>query len=186
MGFITKSGDPVLSVQAKGIEGGCNTGVLNAWGGTVHLDSVGAVGPAPQQVPCKWTNSGAVVLEQDNGTWVHLDQRNDVTTMGPAHLFAPGASVQSDRGDVLGADGNGTDLSFSIAWFDNKNNHVDTNDYTGSIDPQGALRSTTVNNEGVKNEWVAHELHVLLNQSTADRILGRPCRSCPRPRNSEV
>jgi hypothetical protein len=49
--FITKSGDRVLSVQAKGIEGGCNTGVLNAWGGTVHLDSVDAVGPAPHQVP---------------------------------------------------------------------------------------------------------------------------------------
>jgi hypothetical protein len=50
-GFIIKSGDPVLSVQAKGIAGGCNTGVLNAWGGTVHLDSEDAVGPAPHQVP---------------------------------------------------------------------------------------------------------------------------------------
>jgi hypothetical protein len=37
--FTAKPGDRVLSVQAKGIEGGCNTGVLNAWGGTVQLDT---------------------------------------------------------------------------------------------------------------------------------------------------
>src|SRR5204863_394315 len=48
--FITKSGDRVLSVMAKGIKGGCNTGVLNAWGGTVHLDTEDRVGPSPHHV----------------------------------------------------------------------------------------------------------------------------------------
>jgi hypothetical protein len=51
VGFTTTSGDRVLSVQAKGITGGCNTGVLNAWGGTVHLDSIEPVGPAPHHIP---------------------------------------------------------------------------------------------------------------------------------------
>jgi hypothetical protein len=34
------SGNHVLGVMATGIEGGCNTGVLNSWGGTVRLESV--------------------------------------------------------------------------------------------------------------------------------------------------
>jgi hypothetical protein len=50
-GYFIRSGDHVLSVMAKGIEGGCNTGILNSWGGTVRLDSVDIVGPAPQPVP---------------------------------------------------------------------------------------------------------------------------------------
>jgi hypothetical protein len=160
----TSSGDHVLSVTAKGIEGGCNTGVLNSWGGTVRIDSVDVVGPAPTPVssppppPCKWGHSGAVVIEQDNGIRVHLDQWNGLTAIGPAHLYAQGATIQSNRGDVIGAGGDGTNVSFTITWFDNNNRYATTNDYTGSIDPtSGALRGTTVNNEGVTNGWLAHE-----------------------------
>ncbi len=62
--FFNRSGDRVLSVTAQGVEGGCNTGVLNSWGGTVRIDSVDVVGPAPHPVtdpipaPCEWTYSG--------------------------------------------------------------------------------------------------------------------------------
>ena len=161
----TSSGDHVLSVTAKGIEGGCNTGVLNSWGGTVRIDSVDVVGPAPHPVPpppppppCKWVHSGAPVIEQDNGIRVHLDQWNDLTAIAPAHLYTPGATIQSNRGDVIGAGGDGTNVSFTITWFDKNNRYATTNDYTGSIDPtSGAPRGTTVNNEGVTNEWLAHE-----------------------------
>jgi hypothetical protein len=161
---FNRSGDHVLSVTAKGIEGGCNTGVLNSWGGTVRIDSVDVVGPAPTPVssppppPCKWGHSGAVVIEQDNGIRVHLDQWNGLTAIGPAHLYAQGATIQSNRGDVIGAGGDGTNVTFTITWFDNNNRYATTNDYTGSIDPtSGALRGTTVNNEGVTNGWLAHE-----------------------------
>jgi hypothetical protein len=162
--IFNRSGDHVLSVTAKGIEGGCNTGVLNSWGGTVHLDSIDTVGPAPHPVaapppaPCKWGHSGAVVIEQDNGIRVDLDQWNDLTAMGPAHLYAPGATVESNRGDIIGAGGDGTKVGFTIAWFDKNNRYANTNDYTGNIDPEwGTLRGTTTNNEGVTNEWLAHE-----------------------------
>jgi len=37
---LVVSGNHVLGVRATGIEGGCNTGVLNSWGGTVRLESV--------------------------------------------------------------------------------------------------------------------------------------------------
>ncbi len=161
---FSRSGDHVLSVTAKGIDGGCNTGVLNSWGGTVRLDSVDVVGPAPQPVPapppapCKWTFSGAVVIEQDNGIRVDLDQWHDLTAIGPAHLYAPGATVESNRGDVIGAGGDGTKVSFTIVWFDKQGGHAETNDYTGSIDPEsGTLGGTTVNNAGVTNQWTAHE-----------------------------
>jgi hypothetical protein len=160
----TSGGDHVLSVTAKGIDGGCNTGVLNSWGGTVRIDSADAVGPAPHPVaaptpqPCKWAHYGAVVIDQDNGIRVDLDQWEDLTAIGPVHLYAPGATVQSNHGELIGAGGAGTKVSFTIAWFDKNNRYATTNDYTGNIDPtSGALRRTTVNNEGVSNEWVAHE-----------------------------
>jgi hypothetical protein len=154
---FNKGGDHVLSVKAKGIDVGCNTGVLNSWGGTVRVDSIDVVGPAPTPIPCKWTYSGAVVIEQDNGIRVHLDQWHDLTAIGPAHLYAAGATVQSNRGDVIGAGGDGANLSFTITWFDKNNRYATTNDYTGNIDTSGTLRGTTVNNEGVTNEWLAHE-----------------------------
>jgi hypothetical protein len=34
------SGRHTIGVQAEGIEGGCNTGVVTAWGGTVHIESL--------------------------------------------------------------------------------------------------------------------------------------------------
>lgn len=37
--FVT-SGNHVLGVRAEGIEGGCNTGVVNSWGGTVRINSL--------------------------------------------------------------------------------------------------------------------------------------------------
>jgi hypothetical protein len=162
--YFNRSGDHVLSVTAKGIEGGCNTGVLNSWGGTVRIDAPDVVGPAPHSAPvptpspCKWTYSGAVVIDQDNGIRVHLDQWHDLTAMGPAHLYASGATVESNRGDVIGAGGDGTTVSFTIVWFDKQGQHAETNDYTGSIDVQsGALSGTTTNNAGVTNQWSAHE-----------------------------
>ena len=166
----SKTGDHVFSVAAKGIEGGCNTGILNAWGGVVHLDTVDDVGPAPGKVPddvgpapvkvpCKWQYSGAVVIDQDNGIRVELDQWHDLTAMGPVHLFAtPGATVQSNRGEVIGAGGDGTEVNFSVVWYDKAGHRAEGNDYTGTIDPEwGTLRGTTVNDAGVRNEWVAHE-----------------------------
>jgi hypothetical protein len=33
-------GRHTIGVQAEGIEGGCNTGVVTAWGGTVHIESL--------------------------------------------------------------------------------------------------------------------------------------------------
>jgi hypothetical protein len=161
---FNRSGDHVLSVTAKGIEGGCNTGVLNAWGGTVRIDSVDVVGPAPNAAPaptpapCKWTYYGPVVIEQDNGIRIDLDQWHDLTAMGPVHLYAPGATVESNRGTVIGAGGDGTNLSFTIVWYDKQGGHAETNDYKGSIDPEwGTLGGTTVNNAGVTNQWTAHE-----------------------------
>ncbi|AFM16462.1 hypothetical protein Mycch_1670 [Mycolicibacterium chubuense NBB4] len=162
--FFDRSGEHVLSVTAQGVEGGCNTGVLNAWGGTVRIDSVDVVGPAPHPVadstpaPCSWRYSGGVVIDQDNGIRVDLDQWHDLTAMGPAHLYAPGSTVQSNRGEVIGAGGEGTNLSFTIVWYDKQGGHAETNDYTGSIDPQwGTLGGTTVNNAGVTNHWSAQE-----------------------------
>jgi hypothetical protein len=167
--FFQRSGDHVLGVAAKGIEGGCNTGILNAWGGTVNIDSIDTVGPAPNRVPdpvgpapktvpCKWTYSGAVVIEQDNGIRVSLDQWHDLTAMGPVHLYAKGATVQANRGEVIGAGGDGTHLSFTIVWLDKNGHKAEANDYTGDIDPDsGSLRGTTVNDAGVRNEWSAHE-----------------------------
>ena len=161
---FSRSGDHVLSVTAKGIDGGCNTGVLNSWGGTVRIDSPDVVGPAPHPVaepapaPCKWTYSGAVVIEQDNGIRVHLDQWHDLTAMGPAHLYAPGATVESNRGALIGAGGEGTTVNFTILWYDKQGGRAEANDYKGSIDPQsGTLGGTTVNDAGVTNQWLAHE-----------------------------
>jgi hypothetical protein len=161
---FSKSGAHVLSVAAKGIEGGCNTGHLDAWGGTVRMDSIDAVGPAPHPVPaappapCKWKYSGGVVIMQDNGIRVDLDQWNDLTAMGPAHLYPPGSTVQANRGVVIGAGGEGTSLSFSIVWYDKKGGRADGNDYTGTIDPEwGTLGGTTKNDEGVVNQWKANE-----------------------------
>jgi len=82
--------------------GGCNTGILNSWGDTVRLDSVDVAGRAPAPVPpppptpCKWRHNGAVVIEQDNGIRVDLDQWHNLTAIGPARLYAPGATVQSN------------------------------------------------------------------------------------------
>jgi hypothetical protein len=43
------SGQHVLHVAAKGLPGGCNTaGHLDAWGGTVRIDSVGTALPSPK------------------------------------------------------------------------------------------------------------------------------------------
>jgi hypothetical protein len=65
-GYFRKSGSHALGVMAKGIEGGCNQGILNSWGGTVRLDSrepvVDPVGPAPTPIlpPClPWINAPA-------------------------------------------------------------------------------------------------------------------------------
>jgi len=49
-GYFRRSGSHVLGVMAKGIEGGCNQGILNAWGGTVRLDSREPAAPDPP--PC--------------------------------------------------------------------------------------------------------------------------------------
>jgi hypothetical protein len=46
-----RSGDLVLSVTARGIEGGCNTGILNAWGGTVRVESTPRPTSAPIPIP---------------------------------------------------------------------------------------------------------------------------------------
>jgi hypothetical protein len=144
--------------------GGCNTGILNSWGDTVRLDSVDVVGRAPAPVPpppptpCKWGHNGAVVIEQDNGIRVDLDQWHNLAAIGPARLYAPGATVQSNLGDVIGAGGNGSEVSFSIAWFDKNNRYATTNDYTAPSTRNGEhWRGTTINNEGVTNEWSAHE-----------------------------
>lgn len=162
-GYITRSGDRVLSVTGKGILDGCNTGVSNSWGGTVRIDfaevAVIPVGPAPKHIPppCKWTYTGAPVIEQDNGLRVGLDSWDNLTAIGPPRLFKRGATVQSNRGELIGAGGDGTHVSFTIAWF-YKNNYVTTNDYRGEIDPQwGSLRGTTVDNDGsVKNTAREH------------------------------
>jgi hypothetical protein len=42
-------GTHTVAVQAQGIEGGCNTGFLSAWGGTVHIKRTPP--PAPQGPP---------------------------------------------------------------------------------------------------------------------------------------
>lgn len=54
-----------VSVFATGIEGGCNTGALMAWGGTVSVDSTGKpnlpdAGPRPTPTPIP-TPTGPVV-----------------------------------------------------------------------------------------------------------------------------
>jgi hypothetical protein len=37
-----------LKIQAQGVPGGCNTGHLDAWGGTVHVESLGVPLDAPK------------------------------------------------------------------------------------------------------------------------------------------
>jgi hypothetical protein len=42
-----------LKIQAQGVPGGCNTGHLDAWGGTVHVESTGVPdvdAPKPPQI----------------------------------------------------------------------------------------------------------------------------------------
>jgi len=43
-------GNHTIGVQAEGIEGGCNTGAVSAWGGTLHIESLQdpyRMGPPP-------------------------------------------------------------------------------------------------------------------------------------------
>lgn len=43
-------GNHTIGVQAEGIEGGCNTGSVSAWGGTLHIESLQdpyRMGPPP-------------------------------------------------------------------------------------------------------------------------------------------
>lgn len=35
-----EKGDHTIGVQAEGIEGGCNTGSVSAWGGTLHIETL--------------------------------------------------------------------------------------------------------------------------------------------------
>jgi hypothetical protein len=185
-GFFKRSGDHVLSVTAEGIEGGCNTGILNSWGGTVRIDSIVEVGPAPSHVidevgpaprhappPCKWGYTGPVVLRLDNGQRVELDQWSGLNALGPARFYMQGDGIlgtgglfdKADildglhlKGAVLGANGEGTQARFSIVWYDHRGGRLDGGDYTGDIDPgSGILRGTVENDAGARNGWVADQ-----------------------------
>lgn len=163
--FVAKQGDRVLSIAAQGIEGGCNTGILNAWGGTVTIDSEevvgptpGAVDPAPQDAPCEWNHTGAVNIEQGDGTRISLDQWRGLTAIGPAHMYRSGSADETNSGTLLGAYGEGTEVSFTIIWKNIVIGYFDTYDYEGTIDPEwGTLRGTYTNNAGVTQDWAANE-----------------------------
>jgi hypothetical protein len=47
-GLDLSPGNHTLKVQAQGVPGGCNTGHLDAWGGTVHIESTGVSVDAPK------------------------------------------------------------------------------------------------------------------------------------------
>jgi hypothetical protein len=51
-GIISDLSTGDLKIQAQGVPGGCNTGHLDAWGGTVHIESTGVdvEAPKPPQV----------------------------------------------------------------------------------------------------------------------------------------
>lgn len=186
-GYFSKSGDHVLSVSAEGIEGGCNTGILNSWGGTVRIDSIEEVGPAPTRVldevgpaprhvpqPCKWGYTGPVVLRLDNGQRVELDQWRGLNALGPPRyyiqgdgilgtggLFDQGGGIMSGahlKGAMMGSNGEGTHVSFLILWYDDRGGRLDGGDFTGDIDPgSGILRGTVENDAGARNGWVADQ-----------------------------
>jgi hypothetical protein len=184
--YFNRSGDHVLSVSAEGIEGGCNTGILNSWGGTVRIDSILEVGPAPRPVidevgpaprhvppPCKWGYTGPVVLRLDNGQRVELDQWNGLNALGPARYYTQGDGILGtgglfDKADILsgmhlrgvvsGANGEGTQARFAIVWYDDRGGRLDGGDFTGDIDPgSGIMRGTVENDAGARNGWVADQ-----------------------------
>jgi hypothetical protein len=159
VGFRTKSGDRVLSVQAKGVDGGCNTGVLNAWGGTVHLDTVDAVGPAPVKTPCKWTlNSGGNIMRGRDlrftfGSW------QGHAPAGPFHMYAANGTTQLDHGEILYSTPDGdNDVDFGIVWIDEHNNRWRDDEYKGTFDPaSGTLRGTVNGSDGSNTDWSVNE-----------------------------
>lgn len=156
--FSVREGDRVLSIVAEGIEGGCNTGILNSWGGTVTIDSEEVVGPSPETVECEWSHTGSVNIEQGDGNRISLDQWNQLTAIGPAHMYRSGSTVENATGVLLGAHGEGTEANFTIQWKAPIIGVFDTYDYEGTIDPEwGTLRGTYTNNAGVTNDWVANE-----------------------------
>ena len=75
-------GDHVLSVKARGSEGGCNTGILSAWGGTVRLDTADDVGPAPVKTPCKWSLNGGGNIMRGRDLRFTFESRQGNTPMG--------------------------------------------------------------------------------------------------------
>jgi hypothetical protein len=50
--YDVKPGNHTLKVQARGVPGGCNTGHLDAWGGTVHIEGteISLDAPKPPQI----------------------------------------------------------------------------------------------------------------------------------------
>lgn len=171
---FTKSGEHVLSIKAQGIEGGCNAGILNSWGGVVRISSTGeagsgsqpdVVGPAPKTVPtpCSWGYAGPVVLRLDGDKRVELDQWSRLNALGPAHGFGlvdlgPVLPSVPLSGVVLGSNGKGTEVDFSILWYDGGGGRYDGYDFTGDIDTEsGMLRGTVVNDAGKSTGWVADQ-----------------------------
>jgi hypothetical protein len=151
-------GDHVLSVKARGIEGGCNTGILSAWGGTVRLDTPDDVGPAPVKTPCKWSLNGGGNIMRGRDLRFTFESWQGNTPIGPYRMYQPNSTVLLDHGTIIYSTGEGDNVDFGISWFDERNRHWRNDSYVGTFDPSnGTLRGTVTGDDGSSTDWGVNE-----------------------------
>jgi hypothetical protein len=151
----THPGEHVVSVAARGVEGGCNTGVLIAWGGTVRLDTADDVGPAPVKTPCRWSlDTGGNILRGRDLRFTFESWQGNAPA-GPFRMYAPNSTVLLDHGDILYSTPKGNDdVDFGIVWRDERNNYWRNDEYKGTFDPSnGTLRGTVDGSDGSSTDW---------------------------------
>jgi hypothetical protein len=152
-------GNHVLSVSARGIEGGCNTGILSAWGGTVRLDTPDDVGPSPVKTPCKWTLNGGGNIMRGRDLRFTFGSWQGHAPAGPFHMYAANGTTQLDHGEILYSTPDGDDdVDFGIVWRDERNNRWRDDEYKGTFDPaSGTLRGTVNGSDGSNTDWAVNE-----------------------------
>ncbi len=115
------------------------------------------VSPAAQAAPdkCTWTPPGHSIFHQDNGLDIQID-------WGPGgqggRASYAGAQGKNWSGLVAGGTEPGSNTVDFQVQFTSENAPDDGawphNHYTGTIEPNGRVSGTTVNQAGVKNSWL--------------------------------
>jgi hypothetical protein len=148
-------GNHVLGVSARGVEGGCNTGILSAWGGTVRLDTADDVGPAPVKTPCTWSLDGGGNISRGRDLRFTFEHWQNNTPIGPYRMYEADKTVLLDHGEILYSTGEGDKVDFGISWFDERNRHWRNDAYVGTFDPSnGTLRGTVTGDDGSATDWL--------------------------------